>query len=472
MDATATPLSERAPRQARDVVTFGQEAGRALSDGRIVGRAEPFAKVFPSSRQVKRAVGLVAWAILEDIALDATLDCDGRLVASTNVRRIATNLGINKDTAAKHLARLRDYGFVLQEEGGQDSTGRWETCRYILDPAACLERFTHTPTAVARAAARTAVALTAAAAPDADVDQHREPPGAPVRAASQRTRRPSRPTMPSTLESPCPRQPDTARQTTGDTRVVPVSEPAGHGRTGHGDLGHNREELAVTKQQTADPLDGLLELGIAPDTAASLVAAHPPERIVAVVGAARDQAVRNPAGWTRQALAERWDLGPRHTRPPEAARWGAARRADTTRRYLDDATRSHHSDQAAPWAAAVDAALDDDQLATAVAAISQQLPAMANRSTRIVRAQLLGWAAAMQHRRPGVPLGAALANAIGRDDITLADDKVPPMGLPLGASGSGGNETLTARLSALLTTSPEPHPTSTSLAHARDRNRG
>jgi hypothetical protein len=36
-------------RQARDVMAFGQEVGRVLSDGRIVGRAELFAKVFPSS---------------------------------------------------------------------------------------------------------------------------------------------------------------------------------------------------------------------------------------------------------------------------------------------------------------------------------------------------------------------------------------------------------------------------------------
>jgi hypothetical protein len=35
---------------------------------------------------------------------------------------------------------------VLQEEGGQSPSGRWETCRYILDPSDCLERFTHTPT--------------------------------------------------------------------------------------------------------------------------------------------------------------------------------------------------------------------------------------------------------------------------------------------------------------------------------------
>ncbi|MDQ3432553.1 MAG: hypothetical protein M3467_10125 [Actinomycetota bacterium] len=38
-------------RQARDVMAFGQEIGRVLSDGCVVGRTEPFAKVFPSSRR-------------------------------------------------------------------------------------------------------------------------------------------------------------------------------------------------------------------------------------------------------------------------------------------------------------------------------------------------------------------------------------------------------------------------------------
>src|SRR5688572_22762508 len=85
-------------REARDVMAFGQEIGRVLSDGRIAGRAEPFAKVFPSSRLVKKAVGLAAWCVLEDIALDARLDGQGRLVAETNVRRIAGHLGLNKDT--------------------------------------------------------------------------------------------------------------------------------------------------------------------------------------------------------------------------------------------------------------------------------------------------------------------------------------------------------------------------------------
>jgi hypothetical protein len=131
--------------QARDVVAFGQEFGRVLSDGRIIGRAEPFAKVFPSSRAVKRSVGAIAWVILEDIALDARIDEAGRLVAETNVRRLAKNLGLATNTVTKHLGRLRDHGFVLHEEHREAGSGMYAASRYVLDPSACLERFTHTP---------------------------------------------------------------------------------------------------------------------------------------------------------------------------------------------------------------------------------------------------------------------------------------------------------------------------------------
>lgn len=145
MTPGATNSSGGPPRQARDVMALGQEHGRVLSDGQIIGRAEPFAKVFASSRVVKRAVGLTAWAILEDIALDAALDAEGRLVAETSTRRIAANLGINRETVVRHLGRLRKFGFVLHEEVRQRGSGRWETARYVLDPSACLERFTATP---------------------------------------------------------------------------------------------------------------------------------------------------------------------------------------------------------------------------------------------------------------------------------------------------------------------------------------
>ena len=143
-DATRRSRGDE-PTQARDVMAFGQEIGRVLSDGRIVGRAEPFAKVFPSSRGVKRAVGLVAWGILEDIALDARLDDRGRLVADTNVRRIAGNLGLSKTTVQKHLTVLREFGFVFHEELREADSGRYEQVRYVIDQSACIERFTTTP---------------------------------------------------------------------------------------------------------------------------------------------------------------------------------------------------------------------------------------------------------------------------------------------------------------------------------------
>ncbi|MBA3621741.1 MAG: hypothetical protein H0W51_05405 [Euzebyales bacterium] len=56
-EQTPSPEQAKGPRQARDVMAFGQEIGRVLSDGRIVGRAEPFAKVFPSSRAVSGRLG-------------------------------------------------------------------------------------------------------------------------------------------------------------------------------------------------------------------------------------------------------------------------------------------------------------------------------------------------------------------------------------------------------------------------------
>ncbi len=249
------------PRQAGAVMAFGQETGRVLSDGRIVGRAEPFAKVFASSRLVKQAVGLTAWGILEDIALDATLDVEGRLVAETSARRIADNLGLNKETVTRHLGRLRDFGFVLHEEVRHHGSGRWETARYVLDPSACLERFTTTP-----------------------------------RPRQNRS------------SDPCTEKPDT---------VNPVSGKAGHGATGHGESGHQQQDVVASlgeqQQQTAAALAELLALGIDDQTARSLVARHSPARIHDVAAAAPRRANRNQAGWAVRALEGGWALD---TAPP------------------------------------------------------------------------------------------------------------------------------------------------------------
>jgi hypothetical protein len=59
--AAAGPQSDPEPREARDVLAFGREVGRVLSDGRIVARAEPFAKVLfvqPRDEACRRPDGL------------------------------------------------------------------------------------------------------------------------------------------------------------------------------------------------------------------------------------------------------------------------------------------------------------------------------------------------------------------------------------------------------------------------------
>ncbi len=63
---------------------------------------------------VCRAVGTTAWAVLCEVALDAEADAHGHLMAHTNVRRIAGDLGISKDTAARALGRLVDAGLVVR----------------------------------------------------------------------------------------------------------------------------------------------------------------------------------------------------------------------------------------------------------------------------------------------------------------------------------------------------------------------
>lgn len=71
----------------------------------------------PSSRALRRELGVLAWGVLEDVAFDTRLDHRGRAVAITSVRRVAANLGINKDTAARALARLGAVGLLHRDPG-------------------------------------------------------------------------------------------------------------------------------------------------------------------------------------------------------------------------------------------------------------------------------------------------------------------------------------------------------------------
>ena len=414
MPANDVPAEAEA-REARDVIAFGQEIGRVLSDGRIVGRAEPFAKVFPSSRAVKRAVGLMAWAVLEDIALDARIDDRGRLVAETTVRRIAANLGLNKDTVTKYLGRLREHGFVLQEESREVASGRYEPCRYVLDPSAGIERFTVTP--------------------------------AEPRAGERENPR----------SEPCPKS--------SDTVIEPVSDTTGHGGTGQGDFGRHERHVVEEEEQHVDraalangtgELRGRLEqLGVAGHVADDLVGRYPPERIEDALDAANLRGARNAAGWVVTALRDSWDLSGMlaEHRANEVRRQRIADEA-AKRQEVAEADRQRR-DRAAGWAAAVSAALDDNQLATAIDRVTTPIAGLDRRSVPLAHAQLVAWAVHVHGQSAGTPLASALEASLRNGarpclDSAAADLPEPPTG--------GRGPDLSARISDQLTRNGDLQP--------------
>jgi DNA-binding transcriptional ArsR family regulator len=376
-------------------MAFGQEVGRVLSDGRIVGRAEPFAKVFPSSRAVKRAVGLAAWAILEDIALDARLDDDGRLVAETNVRRIADNLGIGKNAVSRHLARLREYGFVIHEELRDPGSGRYEVSRYVLDPSACIERFTTTPKAVAAKAPASRPQLSH----EQDTDE-----GA----------------------APCPSD--------GDTAPRPASSSSGHREQGQNSTRGVVVEEAQQPAPTTDVhyeslVDRLQAIGVSENVAAALVAGHASEQIADALEATAGQPdLRNAAGWVVRAVRDGWDLSRglaeqrageqrRHAEAARAAAAAAARNAEAEQRERADG-----------WADAVSAALGDDDLRRALKQVTTPAAGLGRPSVPLARAQLVAWAVKASQQAGDRPLPDALSAALTgahAAPLAMVDEALP-----------------------------------------------
>jgi hypothetical protein len=90
-------------------------------------------RVAPASRHLRRQLGPTAWAVLEDIALDADLTNAGRLVATTSARRVADNLGLTPGTAARALSRLRALGLVAYTRQS-GAAGRFGPSAYVLGP--------------------------------------------------------------------------------------------------------------------------------------------------------------------------------------------------------------------------------------------------------------------------------------------------------------------------------------------------
>ena len=84
-------------------------------------------------RPLRRATGVTAWAVLEELVLDGDVDEHGELSASTNVRRLAAQVGVSKDTAARALRRLVHAGIVRREVADRGAGGTLPTSSYVVD---------------------------------------------------------------------------------------------------------------------------------------------------------------------------------------------------------------------------------------------------------------------------------------------------------------------------------------------------
>lgn len=104
------------------------------ADGRS---GSPGVVVSADCRSVRRALRPVVWVVLEEIALDAELDGNARLVARSSARRVAEQLGVNPTTVAEALRVLGRRGLIsLEREKGPD--GRFGLSAYQLRPPAGL----------------------------------------------------------------------------------------------------------------------------------------------------------------------------------------------------------------------------------------------------------------------------------------------------------------------------------------------
>lgn len=116
-----------------------------------------------ASVAARRELGVVAWSVLEVVAL-AGDDEDGVWVATTNVRDLAARLGIGKDRVATALGVLRAAGLMVAHTSRETTTSRFMASRYEvrLPVSRTIEPTASTPPPQADVARRPARRLDAA----------------------------------------------------------------------------------------------------------------------------------------------------------------------------------------------------------------------------------------------------------------------------------------------------------------------
>ena len=152
---------------------------------------------------------------------------------------------------------------MLHEEARDEASGRWDTSRYVLDPSACVARFTHTSSA----------------------DQTSSPPSP-------------------ALDDPV------------DSTDATVSAFTGHGATGHGEtdrlLVHRdaveEEQHAKYPDNGAETAAALFRRLRAASVAEDLVARYPAQQICDALAVLPARRCSNAAGWLVRAIGDGWQL--------------------------------------------------------------------------------------------------------------------------------------------------------------------
>lgn len=74
--------------------------------------------ITPGAAELRRDLGPVAWVVAEALVSRAAPDAQGSLVATTGIRSLANDLGLDKDTVARALRRLKVAGLVARVDRG------------------------------------------------------------------------------------------------------------------------------------------------------------------------------------------------------------------------------------------------------------------------------------------------------------------------------------------------------------------
>ncbi len=87
----------------------------------------------------------MAWAILEDIALDARIDPTAASSPPRTCGRSRTTSGCPRTPSPATSPDCATPGSYSTKKATTTTPAGYTVSRYVLDPSACVERFTHTP---------------------------------------------------------------------------------------------------------------------------------------------------------------------------------------------------------------------------------------------------------------------------------------------------------------------------------------